>query len=185
MDAIIRRAGPDDAAGIARVHTLGWQQGFAELLPADFLARREVSPQSWVEWLTRSMPRSAVFVAEVDAEVVGFALVGPVEEQSGPRDDELGELKAIYLLAPFWGAGIGYRLHRAGLTALLELGYHRAQLSVLAENRRTQEFYRRQGWLDDGAEVDADLGGVTARVRRMRHDLTGPLGERPQSSSAR
>lgn len=183
MDAIIRRAEPEDAAGVARVHTLGWQQGFAGLLPADFLARRVVSAESWEEWLARPVPRTAMFVAEVDGELVGFALVGPAEQPSGAG--ELGELKAIYLLAEFWGRGIGHRMHRAALTALAELGYRRARLTVLAGNRRTRAFYRRQGWVDGGAEVEEDIGGVTARVIRLVHDLGVPTTEPAQESSAR
>ncbi len=182
MDTTIRQAEPGDAPGIARVHTLGWQQGFAGLLPADFLSRRVVSAESWVDWLARPLPGSAVFVADA-GELVGFALVGPVEgtEAGG----ELGELKALYVLADRWGDGIGYRLHRAGLQALVELGYRRVQLTALAANTRTLQFYRRQGWVEDGPVTDADIGGLVAPVQRLRHDLTGPAGERGQKSRAR
>lgn len=185
VDAIIRRAEPGDASGLARVHTLGWQQGYADLLPADFLARRVVSSQSWLGWLSRPLQRSEVFVAEVGGEVVGFTLVGPAREDPAPNEFEVAELKAIYLLAEFWGRGIGYRLHQAGLAAMARLGYRRAELTVLAGNRRTREFYRRQGWVDDEAETELDIGGVTARVRRLRHDLTSSVSDPDQSSSVR
>ena len=36
----IREGRPDDAEGITRIHLIGWQRGYADLMPAAYLARR-------------------------------------------------------------------------------------------------------------------------------------------------
>ena len=81
MPAVVRSAVLADAAGIARVQTLGWQQGFAGLLPAEFLSARLVTTDRWAERLRDSPERRGIFVAVSDEEIVGFVLVGPAEEE--------------------------------------------------------------------------------------------------------
>lgn len=167
----VRPARPDDAEGIARVQTLAWQQGYAGLLPAEFLARRVVPTETWATRLGNPLIRSAAFVAEAGGQVVGFALVAAADGDPDPASTPLAELMAIYVLAQYWGVGVGYRLHEAGLDALVELGFSRAQLTVLSGNTRSIDFYRRQGWTEGGPVEDLDLGGITAPVKRFHRDL--------------
>jgi GNAT superfamily N-acetyltransferase len=170
-EVVIRRGAAGDEGGIARVHTLGWQQGHAGLLPADWLAARVVAPEVWATRIAQPLPRSALFVAEVDGELVGYAMVGPAGREAAGDGTDVVELYAIYVLAEHWGQGVGFALHTAALQAIRDLHYRRAQLWVLSGSARTIDFYVRQGWRDDGYEVEEDLGGVTAPVRRYSHHL--------------
>ena len=170
-ELVVRRGAAGDAAGIARVHTLGWRQGHAGLLPADWLAARVVTPEVWTDRIAHPLPRSALFVAQASDELVGYAVVGPALRKSAGDDPDVAELYAIYVLADHWGRGVGYALHSAALEAARELGYRRAQLWVLPGSARTIAFYERQGWQDDQHEVEEDLGGVVATVRRFSHGL--------------
>ena len=170
-ELVVRRGTADDAAGIARVNTLGWQQGHAGLLPADWLAARVVAPEVWTARLAQPLPRSALFVAEVDGELVGYAVVGPAGREAATEDTDVAELYAMYVLAEHWGTGVGYALHTAALRAVRDLGYRRAHLWVLPGSARTIAFYERQGWRNDRHEVEEDLGGVVATVGRFSHDL--------------
>ena len=170
-EVVIRRRAAGDEVGIARVHTLGWQQGHAGLLPVDWLAARVVAPEVWTTRIAQPLPRSALFVAEVDGELVGYAVVGPALREVADDDPDVAELYAIYVLADHWGTGIGYALHTAALEAAGDLGYRRAQLWVLPGSARTIAFYERQGWHDDGHEVEEDLGGIVALVRRFSRSL--------------
>lgn len=170
-ELVIRRGTADDAAGIARVHTLGWRQGYAGLLPADWLAARVVAPEVWTNRITHPLPRSALFVAEMGDELVGYALVGPAGREAVTEDTDVAQLYAIYVLAEHWGAGVGYALHTAALRAARDLGCRRARLWVLPGNTRTIAFYERQGWRNDRHEIEEDLGGVVATVARFSHDL--------------
>jgi len=169
-ELLIRRGTGDDAAGIARVNTLGWRQGHAGLLPADWLAARVVAPEVWTNRIAHPLPRSALFVAEVRDELGGYAMVGPAG-RAAANDNDVAELYAIYVLAEHWGTGVGYALHTAALRAIRDLGYRRAQLWVLPGSARTIAFYERQGWRNDRHEVEEDLGGVVATVARFSHDL--------------
>lgn len=167
----VRTARPDDAESLARIHTVAWQQGYAGLMPADFLARRVVTPASWTHWLSEAPPRSVVLVAEAEEKPVGFAVLGPAPGGRDPAETELAQLQAIYVLAEHWGTGVGYALHQAGLAALVEGGFTEAVLWVLVGNVRTIHFYERQGWRDDEAEEDSDVGGLVVRARRYRRNL--------------
>ena len=172
-EAVIRRATAADAAGLAAVHTAGlaavhtasWREAYADLLPADFLARRVVPESRWVGslWVGDDRP---TFVAAIGARVVGFASVAESEGEPG-----VGQLYALYLLAAYWGQGLGHRLHRRGMGWLVERGFTEAVLVVLTDNHRTVAFYRRQGWVDDGPAVPDVIGGRTVRVSPMRRRL--------------
>jgi GNAT superfamily N-acetyltransferase len=170
VELTIRRGTPGDAAGLARVHTLGWQQGFAGLLPADWLARRVVDEDLWSDRLAQPLPRATVFVAEGAGEVVGFAHVGPVGGEPDPATTA-GQLYALYVLADHWGTGVGYRLHQAGLAALVADGFRSAVLWALPGSVRSLTFYQRQGWRLDGEPRTQDLGGLEAPLQRLVRPL--------------
>ena len=174
VTSTVRTARLDDAEALARIHTVGWQQGYANLMPADFLAQRVVAPASWTRSLGEPPPRSVVLVAEVNALPVGFAVLGPAGEPAAATDTTLAQLYAIYVLPEHWDTGVGFGLHQAGLEALAALGFTEAVLWVLVGNARAIDFYLRQGWLDDEAEEDSDVGGLVVRVRRYRRAVSGP-----------
>lgn len=143
---MIRDALPEDAQGIAQVHVRSWQQAYRELLPSDFLdslsatlPRREAY---WTDALSRK--EAEVLVAEVGGQVVGWVAVGPCrdEDRSGK---EWGEVQAIYVLADYWDKGIGTALWQAGSGRILDQGYKRLSLWVLAANSRAIRFYERFG----------------------------------------
>lgn len=174
-ESTVRRATPDDAAGIAAVHTLAWRQAYADLLPADYLAHRVVTADDRRPQLNRA--DIVVVVAEVRGEIVGFATVAAAPEPVSHQ----GQLYAIYLLAEHWGRGLGHRLHEAAMAALAELGFAEAVLWVFTDNGRTIEFYQRHGWTNDGAGVEV-VGGRTMRESRFRRPLAG---DRAQESAGR
>lgn len=172
----VRLARPEDATALARVHTLGWQQGFAGLLPADFLASRVVTAESWRERLGKGS-RYPTFVGAVGPDasqgpVVGFVTVGPARPPA-PIAPGVGQLHALYVLAEAWGSGLGYALHTAGMDALRAAGFTEAVLWSLAGNDRALAFYHRQGWADTSTThvehaAGADLPEHLLRLRLVR-----------------
>lgn len=169
MGVIVRRATVTDAEAIAAVHVLGWQQGYAGLLPESYLAALDVPSAIWSERLVHAPARSAVFVAGMGGRTVGFAGVGPALEAEQPESTELGHLYTLYVLSDHWGTGVGHRLHAAALAALRAEGFSEAMLWVLADNRRAIAFYERQGWQAEDVWREELLGGFSARERRYRH----------------
>ena len=155
----VRPADVQDADAIAAVHVRAWQEAYAHLLPADFLAALDVDAraQRWRAIVTD--PTVDVLVACVDGRVVGWASAGPGRGDA-PRDREL---EGIYVLATHHGSGAGQALLDAAV------GTDPAFLWVADGNPRAEAFYRRNGFLRDGAVKHEPIGptGIDA-VRMVR-----------------
>jgi GNAT superfamily N-acetyltransferase len=129
---------------------------------SDAIARVDVEARQrlWRGWFREPWPRSAVFVAERDGEVVGFAHVGPCRDEDG-----VGELYAIYVRAESWGTGAGRALLERAEESLRASGFDRALLWVLEGNERAERFYRAGGWEPDGRKTDEFQGAQVVEVR--------------------
>lgn len=104
----IRRAEVSDSTSIGLVHVRSWQAAYKGLFPASFLDALDPAErgEAWGRYLAERPAHAEVFIAEADGTVVGFVSAGPSREE-GP--DGEGEVRAIYLLADFWGQGTGRR----------------------------------------------------------------------------
>jgi GNAT superfamily N-acetyltransferase len=156
---VIRPGTPDDAEAVARVHVQTWQAAYAHALPRERLAALSVEERAEM-W--RGQPP---LVAEIDGEIVGFASVGP------SRDEDAGELYAIYVHPDKWGTGVGRALIEAGEERLRELGHEHALLWVLDDNPRARRFYEVAGWSPDGTARDVELFGFELTEVRYRKTL--------------
>lgn len=154
----VRPAVPADAEAIATVHVRAWQEAYAHLLPAAFLAA--LDPSDRLERWRRIIddPTVTVRVAEVDAAVVGWATAGPGREADAVRPLEL---EGIYVLAAAHGSGAGQGL----LDAVL--GDRPAFLWVAEHNPRAEAFYRRNGFRRDGSVKHEPIGPHTVTAVRM------------------
>lgn len=140
----IRRGVPADAAEAAALHIACWREGYADIVPADVLARMtddlETRIERWRGFLTDGPPRWLA-IAD-DGEFVGFAAAGP------GRDEDIDldlELYAIYVLASQFGTGLGHRLIEAAIAD------EPAYLWVFEANARAQAFYAKHGFEPDGS----------------------------------
>jgi GNAT superfamily N-acetyltransferase len=118
----LRRASEADAAEIARVHVLAWQQTYRGNLPDEFLASLSVERRSelWARQLADAALAPGVFVVAVsERQLAGFASSGAAREQHLGFD---GELYAIYLVAAYQGKGLGRRLLHASAGEPLHMG---------------------------------------------------------------
>jgi ribosomal protein S18 acetylase RimI-like enzyme len=142
MISLVRRAEPEDAAGIAKVHVATWRTAYRGLLSDDFLASLNESAyaERWRRTLTAAQDR--VFVAESADGVIGFASAG--KERAG-ENGYSGELYAIYVLREAQGHGHGRRLVQAVVGGLRELGLPDMIVWVLRDNVPARRFYERLG----------------------------------------
>ena len=167
--ARIRRAHLSDAAAIAQVHTQSWRETYARNLPGQFLDGLQFSSQEWtsrIQETSTSRSRRAIWVAEDDDGIVGFAAVGP-----DPEEETAGRLYSIYLLSRAQGTGVGRRLHTAALQSLAEAGFTQATLWVAADNAAAIRFYELADWRADFVQRSEDIGGVSLRLVRYRLPL--------------
>ena len=159
---MVRDARVEDAGAIARVRTRGWQAGYAHVFPADALAGMPADGGSdfWASWLANPQPRSAILVAEAQDSVVGFVSVGPA------REEDVGELYAIYVDPGHWGTGLGRGLIQEAEKRLADADFSEAILWVLDDNPRARRFYEAAGWhADGGSKQDTFLGTDVTEVR--------------------
>jgi GNAT superfamily N-acetyltransferase len=142
MISLVRRAVPEDAAGIAKVHVTTWRTAYRGLLSDDFLASLDETAyaERWRRTLTAA--RDRVYVAENADGIIGFASGG--KERAG-EDGYGGELYAIYVLREAQGHGHGRRLVQAVVGGLRELGLTNMIVWVLRDNVPARRFYERLG----------------------------------------
>jgi GNAT superfamily N-acetyltransferase len=139
---MVRKAVPDDAHAIARVHVSSWRSTYSGLLPADFL--ESLSEMGYAERWRRLIAdgSSRIYVAEDEGDVVGFASSG--HERAGEPGYE-GELYAIYVLDRAQRRGFGSDLVRAAVGGLRELGLKDMIIWVLRDNNPARAFYEGLG----------------------------------------
>jgi RimJ/RimL family protein N-acetyltransferase len=163
---VVRAAGPEDAEGIAVVHTVAWQHAYAGLLPQEYLDRLDWRRRCdrWLSQLS-SDDAGAVLVALDGDAVVGFVSFGTA------RDPELAEagwqeVYAIYLVPERWGGGLGRRLWEAA-RATMPRPLPGVSVWVLAGNDRARRAYEAWDFRLDGARKAAEIGGAAVTEVRM------------------
>lgn len=164
MNAVVRRATPADARGIAEVHVDSWRATYPGVFPQEVLDALDVDErrQMWEQYTAAE--DFAVFVAEREGRIVGFVSVGPCRELDGT-----GELYAIYVHPDDWGTGAGLALMDAGVEWLAER-WPAAVLWVAEQNPRARRFYELYGWLPDATRVDEVRPGV--HIPEVRYRLS-------------
>jgi ribosomal protein S18 acetylase RimI-like enzyme len=166
----IRTATVRDAAELAAIHVRSWQAAYQGLLPQDFLDALNVSDrvERWRHALRMAEPRAGIVVAAPNRNLLGFARFGPTRDDDDDAE-QVGELRAIYLLPEAWGQGLGKRLMTMAMAGLGSAGYSQATLWVLAANARARRFYEIGGWAHDGsAKCDDSLGFPMEEIRYRR-----------------
>ena len=130
----VRRATPEDAAEVAAVWHLGWQDGHAGLVPRELVDVR--TPESFQ---VRAPDRVGdTTVATVDGAVAGFVMV-------------VGdEVEQVYVSAAHRGTGVAKALMDEAERQVKANGHDKAWLAVVDGNARARAFYERVGWRDEG-----------------------------------
>jgi len=165
----VRPARVVDVAQMARVNVRCWQETYrgvmsdAVLDDPNFLAVRE---RFWTASLTDERYReNRVAVADRDGELIGIAMSGPALDAGAAWGRQL---YVLYVCAADHGTGAGPAL----LEAVVE-PEESVALWVADPNPRAHAFYRKHGFLADGA---AQVEGGVREIRMVRP--CGPLSAR-------
>lgn len=157
----VRPALVDDAAQMARVNVQSWQETYRGLMPDPvlddprLLATRE---RFWTAALTDERYReNRVAVAERGGELIGIAMSGPPLD-SAPAWSR--QLYVLYVCAADHGSGAGSALLEAVVSPEESVA-----LWVADPNPRAQAFYRKHGFVADGA---AQIDGGVPEIRMVR-----------------
>jgi GNAT superfamily N-acetyltransferase len=154
---VIRRAGPADAAAIARVHVQSWREAYHALIPQPYLDQLSLSAHER-QWRRGFADGGWAFVAEWERRVVGFGSGG----LSRGRRDISGELYVLYVLDACHRRGVGRALFDACHYELARCGHRGLLARVLAGNEPARRFYERLG-----GELAAE-GSVAIAGTRLR-----------------
>jgi GNAT superfamily N-acetyltransferase len=140
----IRKAVPDDAAGVAKVHVDSWRTTYKGIVQEEYLESLSYdrSEERWRNRFAKNPAEYAMFVAENEVgQIIGFADGGP--ERSGDCDYN-GELYAIYILQEYQRKGIGKRLFGHVVSHLASNNFHGLMVWVLNDNP-SRLFYESLG----------------------------------------
>jgi ribosomal protein S18 acetylase RimI-like enzyme len=144
-----RNGRPEDAALMARLGARSFTETFGHLYTAENLAAFLVnhSEEKWRGEL--GDPAYSVRIVEDEGQPAGYAKVGPPSlpfEVTGPT----AELRQLYVLRPWHGAGIAQELMSWALGEARERGAEQMYLSVFTDNHRARRFYARYGFAEVG-----------------------------------
>lgn len=134
-----------------------WRETYAGLIPDDVLARLDPVQRAamWRDNMTNN--RRAVFVGELEDDIVGFGACGLQRDESLPYEREIA---ALYVLRRAQRHGIGRGLMAAMARELIAQGHVAASLWVMEENATARAFYQRLG------------GKVVLRREQARDEFT-------------
>ena len=152
MDIDVREATADDVEPVREVARDSWYAAYGGFIAPDAI-ERGLETSYDPELLAAAVAHEAIafFVAEVDAEVVGFA--------SAERTwaDEV-ELHTLYVHPDRWGEGIGSALVDRVASWAREEGVDRVACGVLADNVVGVGFFEAVGFTR-GRETEAEIAG--------------------------
>jgi len=158
----LRRAGIDDAEGVARIQHASWQQAYLGMLPHEILIGMDQSQGTafWQRVLGQREHHDSVIVAELDDEPLGFVSFGPIRQRIPGYSSEF---YALYVLPEAQGCGIGTALMAQAARALIRQRWIGATVWVLEDNHPGRRFYERLGGLPLGSPK-------TLRYRGQNYD---------------
>ena len=156
MNIIIKRMETDEEIkGKAFVHFQSWQEAYSGIVKQAYLDERTI--EKCEEMAVNTMDNT--IIAKDGERVVGFAQYG--KYNYGDLENA-GEIIALYVLADYYGKGIGYRLMQEAMQYLSDYPY--IVLFVIKDNQRAIDFYTRYGFRFDGQEGITQIGATVARM---------------------
>ena len=172
--ATVRRAVAADVDALVRIQSDTWRAAYADLVPADALARL-TSTAAHDAWRAAVGAGGGhhVFVAAEGEWTVGFCAAAYYGGEDGAGTDRaaIAEVSTL-LVEPRWGRrGHGGRLLAAAAEALRAHGAQVGWAWVPETDSVSRAFYGRAGWEADGAVRGLDTGEGTLREVRV----SGPL----------
>lgn len=160
----LRRATPDDAPALARVHVASWQAAYRGIVPDHFLDKLDVEGRTGRFRQSLSEGLQETYIAESDAEVLGFLTLGNCRD-SDIDHTNTGEIWGIYLAPEQWRKGVGRFLTERAESMLASRGFSHAVLWVLERNSQARLFYEAMGFAVDGAIKEVKFGIPLTAVR--------------------
>ena len=144
MGIILKKMETDEEIkGKAYVHWKSWHEAYTGIVSQEYLDKLTLEK---CEKMAFSWPDN-IIVAKENGNVIGFVCYG----DRGEEAPDVGEIFALYVLADYYGKGVGRKLMDVGLEQITH--FSQVRLWVLKENRRAIRFYEKCGFQPDGTEM--------------------------------
>ncbi|MCI5066215.1 GNAT family N-acetyltransferase [bacterium] len=153
------RSGDEDS--LALIGQATFLETFAGILSGSAIVEhcsRAHSAELYREWISDPCYSLRLVEKAPGGAPIGFMVLAPPDLPIPFTDCDL-ELKRIYLLSKFQGAGIGGRLVETAIDHSSEQGVKRLLLGVYANNMNAIGFYERSGFRQIGTRK-FKVGGV-------------------------
>lgn len=145
MSIAYRDAVPEDAAMLAALGRRSFTETFGHLYTPENLAAF-LENHSEEKWRAELEDRAfAICIAAVGGEAVGYVKLGPPSLPFEPEGKPI-ELRQLYVLKPWQGAGVAAGLMDWALAEAKARGADELYLSVFTDNHRARRFYDRYGF---------------------------------------
>jgi ribosomal protein S18 acetylase RimI-like enzyme len=156
MGIILKKMETDEEIkGKAYVHWKSWHEAYTGIVSQEYLDKLTLEK---CEKMAFSWPDN-IIVAKENGNVIGFVCYG----DRGEEAPDVGEIFALYVLADYYGKGVGRKLMDVGLEQIKH--FSQVRLWVLKENRRAIRFYEKCGFQPDGTEMTSP--NISATEIRM------------------
>jgi ribosomal protein S18 acetylase RimI-like enzyme len=165
----IRRATPDDADAIAKIHVDSWRSAYRDLVPEAYLDKLDYGRRA--QYLKNSLTEKSeeAYLWEQDGKVFGFLTLAQCRDADVDQKTT-GEICGIYLDPENWRKGIGRELCRYSEGLLGTRGNLSIVLWVFAGNDQARRFYEAMGFETDGASRIINPG-TPLEIIRYRKDI--------------
>lgn len=158
-----REATPQDNLDIAKISVESWKFAYQGIMPSSTLDALDYKTRA--NYRSRFLERTSLstYLCIEDGRPVGFVDFELCRDDD--CNDQVGEIRAIYVLPEFIGTFIGKELFRLAADTLAKKGCIEITVWVLSENKLARAFYERQGFLVDGVQKEYQ-GQMEVRYRK-------------------
>ena len=136
----------EDAAGCAyHANTISHETQNLVISPED----GEYTVEHEIEWINRFLEagRDAIILAKLNGVIVGLANISAKSNKFRLRH-RAGF--GISVQSKYWGLGIGNALMEQSLDLAKSLGFEQVELSVMKDNTKAQNLYKKFGFKEYG-----------------------------------
>ena len=161
--ATIRYATATDASELSQLGAETFRATYAEKNPPQLVDAYIADHYSTAIQLAEVQDDRLIYlVAEIEAQLVGFALLRTDQAHPDVEAAHPIRLARIYVDAPHLGSGLGSALMQRCIDECVRRGHDVLWLGVWEENRKAIAFYERWGFVRVGLEI-FDVGGDKQR----------------------
>lgn len=155
----IEKAGAEDASTLQDLWVRTFRQAYANLHSEENI--RLYCADNYSIGQTRAAladPATDCVIARQGGAPAGLYVVKHHDCPARKLDGGASELKQIYVLAEYYGAGLGKALFESALDAIRAKGRQWVWLVVSDKNTRAQRFYEKQSFTRVGAGPVLEVG---------------------------